>query len=357
MDPRTNGWAAGDHHFHLNYGGQYQLDPEDLLPILRGEDMDVATPLLANLHNRFGDQPFWSWNHLGERPLIRFGQEVRSHFLGHVGLVGIRDLFWPWVWGPGYQVYGREDRTNAEPLRFAREQGGLSVYVHPVSRPGPFAEENPPIPLELIADAVLGDLDAIEVVCLWSDELGTSDVWYRLLNLGIPIAPSAGTDAMTDFFRTMALGTTRVYVRPEGPFGWDSYLAALRAGRSFVTNGPLLDFHVANASPGEVVQSGQLPWTLELYSAVPVEKVEILVNGTPVWTGEGLREAGKPRSPARSPYRQAAGSPLGRTAAQLLAGRRWTATPSGTAHRSGSAASAARTRQRSANPPASCCAR
>jgi TolB protein len=194
-DPRSAGWYAGDHHFHLNYGGQYRLEPEDLLPILRGEGMDVATPLVANLHDRFGEQGFWGWKTEGEPPLIEFGQEVRSHFLGHVMLMGIEQLFWPWIWGPGYQVYGADDRTNAQALQHARRQDGMGIYVHPVSRPDPFAQETPPIPLELIPDAVLGDLDGIELVCLWSDELGTAEVWYRILNLGIPVVPTAGTDA------------------------------------------------------------------------------------------------------------------------------------------------------------------
>lgn len=292
-DPRSAGWYAGDHHFHLNYGGQYRLEPEDLLPILRGEGMDVATPLVANLHDRFGEQGFWGWKTGGEPPLIEFGQEVRSHFLGHVMLMGIEQLFWPWIWGPGYQVYGADDRTNAQALQHARRQDGMGIYVHPVSRPDPFAQETPPIPLELIPDAVLGDMDGIELVCLWSDELGTADVWYRILNLGIPVVPTAGTDAMTDFFRTMALGTTRVYVRPEGEFSHQSYLAGLKAGRSFATNGPLLDFRLAGSEPGAVVQPGQAPWTLELYSAVPVERVEILVNGQVAWSGEGLRQPGR----------------------------------------------------------------
>lgn len=291
-DPRAEGWYTGDHHFHLNYGGQYDLDPEDVLPILRGEGLDVGTPVLANLHNRLLDQYLWGWERT-ERPLIEFAQEVRSHFLGHVALIGTEELFWPWIWGPGYQVFGRDDRTNAEPLRFARAQGALNLYVHPVSRPGPFAAENPGIPLELIPDAVLGDLDAIELVCLWSDELGTSDVWYRILNLGVPVVPSAGTDAMTDFFRTMALGTTRVYVRPEGAFDFDSYLAGLKAGRSFVTNGPMLDFRVGGSQPGATVPGGRASWTLELASAVPVERVEVLVNGEVAWSGPGLSAPGR----------------------------------------------------------------
>ena len=73
-DARAAGWVSGEHHFHLNYGGPYDLAPADLVPMMRGEALDVATPLLANLHNRFEDQDLWGWERAGEGPLIRFGQ-------------------------------------------------------------------------------------------------------------------------------------------------------------------------------------------------------------------------------------------------------------------------------------------
>ena len=94
-DARASGWSSGEHHFHLNYGGPYDLSPDDLTPMMLGEALDFATPLLANLHNRFEDQDLWTWRHSGGPPFIRFGQEVRSHFLGHLGLIEIDDLFWP----------------------------------------------------------------------------------------------------------------------------------------------------------------------------------------------------------------------------------------------------------------------
>ena len=99
-DARAGGWSSGEHHFHLNYGGLYDLSPEDLAPMMLGEALDFATPLLANLHNRFEDQDLWTWQHSGGPPFVRFGQEVRSHFLGHLGLIEIDDLFWPWCGGP-----------------------------------------------------------------------------------------------------------------------------------------------------------------------------------------------------------------------------------------------------------------
>ncbi len=294
--PQEHGWFSGDHHFHLNYGGPYELAPEHLLPMLKGEDLDVATPQLANLHNRFQDLGWWQWRKLDSPPLIAFAQEVRSHFLGHLGLVGTSTVYWPWYWGPGYPSYGRDDRPNAEALAHARQQGGVGFYVHPVSHPEPFSEQGlSSIPVNLVVDAVLGDLDALEVACLWSDEGGTSQVWHRFLNLGIPVAPSAGTDAFPNFYRSMNVGATRVYVRPEGPLNMSSYLAALRAGRSFVTNGPMLDFRVADAQPGDAIaaHSGQVSWALEVYSALPFQELEILVNGQPVWSEGGLSEPGQ----------------------------------------------------------------
>lgn len=300
-DSRAAGWLSGDHHFHLNYGGQYRLSPDDLFPMLAGEALDVATPLLANLHNRFEDQALFGWERAGGLPLVKFAQEVRSHFLGHLGLLGTETLHWPWIWGPGYQVYGADDRANSDVLAFARAQGGLAGYVHPFSGRDPFSPEGKTqVPVMLAADGVLGNMDWLEVSCLWSDELGTSELWYRFLNLGIPIALEAGTDVMNNFYRTMAVGTTRIYVHTGGRANWDAYWSGLRAGRSFVTTGPMIEFTVSGVRPGDVVNgtrgsgSGvrETPWRLELRTAVPVDRVEVLVNGEIVWSGDGLRQAG-----------------------------------------------------------------
>ncbi len=304
-DARAAGWVSGEHHFHLNYGGPYDMAPADLVPMMRGEALDVATPLLANLHDRFEDQDLWGWERAGDPPLVRFGQEVRAHFLGHVGLIGIGDFFWPWVWGPGYQVYGTDDRENAEALNHARARGGLGYYVHPVNARNaeraqpwsevPFGELAPGVPVELVADAVLGDLDALEVVCLWSDETATAQVWHRFLNLGIPVAPSAGTDVMTNFFRTMAVGTARVYAMTGGELNWPTYMAALRKGRTFVTNGPFLEFRLEGEGPGGAVAPGPASWTLDLSSAGSVARVDVLVNGAAVWRSGGLDAPGARR--------------------------------------------------------------
>jgi TolB protein len=296
-NPASEGWRSADLHSHLNYGGPYLLTPEDILLDMQAEALDLSTPQLANLHTRFMDVEWWNWRRTSEPPMIAFAQEVRSHFLGHVGVVGADSLFWPWYYGPGYPVYDNLDLPNSVALQFARARGGINSYVHPVSGRNPFPQTGAPagLPLELVPDALAGDVDTLEIACLWSDELGTSEAWYRLLNLGLPIAPSAGSDTMHNFYRTMAIGSTRVYAKPEGAMNLTSFLQAVRRGRSFVTNGPMVKFSVGDAEAGGSINAapGQaIEWKLDAWAALPVETVEILVNGQVAWSGKGLEAAG-----------------------------------------------------------------
>ncbi len=290
--PENDGWYSGDLHSHLNYGGPYLLTPEDIVLDMRGEMLDLSTPQLANLHTRFNDVEWWNWRRT-EIPMIHFAQEVRSHFLGHVGVVGADSLFFPWYNGPGYPVYNQIDLPNSNVLQFARNHGGMNSYVHPVSTNNPFPANGEPngLPLELVPDALLGDVDTLEVACLWSDEIGTSEAWYRLLNLGLPIAPSAGSDTMHNFYRTMPIGSTRVYAKPDGAMNLQNFLTAVKKGRSFVTNGPMMKFTAKGKESGEVMAAanGQsIEWKIEAFSAIPVEKVEIIVNGKVAWSGKGF---------------------------------------------------------------------
>ncbi len=323
---RANGWLSGEHHFHLNYGGPYVLEPEALITMGLAEELDVLTPMLANLAQRFEDQPLFAYKHVKAKPWIVWSQEVRSHFFGHVGILNASALFWPWIWGPsGYDVHDHDDRPNAEALDWARSHGGLNTYVHPVSDSSPFAFDDPRgIPTGFVADAVLGKLDAIELACLWSDERGTTDLWYRVLNAGIPLAITAGTDAMNNLYRTMAIGTARVYVHPDKPGDVRSYFSALKAGRSFVSTGPMLDFHVGTAGPGQVIKrgSGSTSYTLDLHSAVAVDTVEIIVNGAVV------ERLGRPAAPGSQHYTGTVQLPVGGWVAARVAGaptRAWPA--------------------------------
>jgi len=288
---KQNGWYAADNHFHLNYGGTYQLNPQDIKIDLKAEEIDIAFPLVANLGNRFLEQELLDWKDK-ELPIISFGQEVRSHFLGHLNLIGIDELYWPWVWGPYYDIYAKEDRLNADPLRFVSEKGGLGGYVHPVSVKDPFgAGGASSVPIELTADVVLGEVDMLEVGCLWTDEIGTAALWHEFLNLGIPVSLSAGSDVMNDLYRTMAIGATRVYVKPDGEFSLETYLDAIKNGKSFVSNGPQIIFSVDGKEVGDIITSNKkkLKWELNVHSPVAYDLVEVFVNGDVVWSNKSKK--------------------------------------------------------------------
>ncbi len=291
-NPATDGWYSADLHSHLNYGGPYLLTPEDIVLDMQGEMLDLNTPQLANLHTRFNDLEWWNWRKT-TLPQIHFAQEVRSHFLGHVAIVGADSLFYPWYNGPGYPVYSQIDLPNSAALQFARKHGGINSYVHPVANNNPFPADGEPtgLPLELVPDALLGDVDTLEIACLWSDEIGTSEVWYRLLNLGLKITPSAGSDTMQNLYRTMPIGSTRVYAKPDGPMNLQKFLTAVKKGKSFVTNGPLMKFTAGNKEAGDVITATndpQIDWKIEAFSPIPVEKIEIVVNGKVAWSGTGF---------------------------------------------------------------------
>jgi hypothetical protein len=89
--------------------------------------LDVATPLIGSLANRFENADYWSWRELDSPPLIRFGQEVRPS-LGHTGLIGDETFFWPWTYGAGTQLYAHDDVSNIDPL--SHTQRGRHRHVH-----------------------------------------------------------------------------------------------------------------------------------------------------------------------------------------------------------------------------------
>jgi hypothetical protein len=78
------------------------------------------------------------------------------------------------------------------------------------------------------------------------------DVWYELLNLGIPVTPTAGTDFPCGPWSMP--GRERFYTRVEGRLARESWLEGIRRGRTFVTNGPLLSLRVEDAEIGDTLE-------------------------------------------------------------------------------------------------------
>ena len=101
------------------------------------------------------------------------------------------------------------------------------------------------------------------------------DSFYRYLNAGLAVPFSTGTDwFMYDF--------SRAYVRIEGELTAARWLKALAAGRSVITNGPLLELRVANRLPGDTLQLTK-PETIAIAARgtgrVNFERIELIRNG------------------------------------------------------------------------------
>jgi len=122
----------------------------------------------------------------------------------------------------------------------------------------------------------------------FSDHKATAEVWYRLLNLGFRIPAGGGTDATANNAAPIRghVGMDRVYVKvPLGPIDRkmvDHWFEALSQGRTFATNGPLLEFAMGDAVVGDDLhrKEGQtVSFKASLRSIVPVDRLEIVCDG------------------------------------------------------------------------------
>jgi len=298
-DAETAGFVSADHHVHLNGSGVHELELEDLLLPMQGEDLDFAAPMAWNQYNRFVDA-----ERIGQKATAPDGatawltQEVRSDYHGHIGMIGATEAFEPWFFGPTTPVYGNRDLHNGLVNPFATAQGALATYVHPVGGDSdPFADLTANgLPYELIVDGVLSEGIGIELVCQWTSPLGTAQAWYRFLNIGRSMPATSGTDMMANFYRAPAIGTARSYVpSTDAQDGYAAAVDRVRSGEGFVTTGPALLFEVDGRTPGSTVLHGSQGWSIDLISVRPVERVEIIVNGRVVQTLEGFGGAGRKR--------------------------------------------------------------
>lgn len=108
------------------------------------------------------------------------------------------------------------------------------------------------------------------------------DLYYAFLNAGFDIAPSAGSASS---FLQNPNGYNRIYVRLMGTeeLSFDTWLAALRRGRNFVTNGPLLRCTANGEQVGARFAfaggGGSLSLSCDVRSAGALDRAEVIVGG------------------------------------------------------------------------------
>jgi hypothetical protein len=155
----------------------------------------------------------------------------------------------------------------------------LVGYVHPFDDE-PSTDKT--LTNELPADVANGKVDYMEIVG-FSDHKSTAAVWYRLLNLGYRIPAGSGTDAMANYADLRGpVGMNRVFLDTGGDQSPAAVLAALKAGRTFASNGPLLGLEVDGKHPGDVVSRARpetVHYRVALRSPVKVDHLELVQNG------------------------------------------------------------------------------
>lgn len=288
LDGSERRWVSADVHVHMNYGGHYRNTPSHLILQAQAEDLDIVENLIVNKEQRIPDI---AYSGRGVDPastsqnLVVHGQEFHTSYWGHLGLLGINGG----IILPGYAGYPNTAAaslapTNADVADLAHARGGLVGYVHPYEEePQPLTKPAHTDADELPVDVALGKVDYLEIVA-FSDHQATAGVWYRLLNLGFKIPAAGGTDAMADYATLRGpVGLNRVYASVvNGPLSSEAWLESLRQGRTFATNGPLLDFSLEGTPIGgtlNLARAGRAGFAARLYSIVPLDHAQVVCNG------------------------------------------------------------------------------
>ncbi|HND52717.1 MAG TPA: CehA/McbA family metallohydrolase, partial [Pirellulaceae bacterium] len=288
-DQRAAGWVSGENHIHANYGyGHWYNRPADMRLQCQGEDLTVANFMVANSD---GDGVYDREFFLGRpdplsnsRNVLYWNEEFRSTIWGHLTLLNLKRLVIPIFTGFRDTTHPHDAPTNADIADHVHDQDGHVNYTHPAhSLQDPYATAYSA--KELPLDVALGKVDSLDV--MGSNHQATLPLWYRLLNCGVRLPASAGTDCFLNRISSRLPGSDRVYVRCEGEFDYAKWVKNLRAGRTFVTNGPMLRFAVDGYESGDVLKldaSGKAQVRGEASSQYPLSALEVVVNGAVVMT-------------------------------------------------------------------------
>jgi hypothetical protein len=279
---REAGWVTADTHVHF-------LSPQTALLEGQAEGVNVVNLLASQWGEMFSNvTDFDGKTTIGAREfggdgefLVRVGTENRMHVLGHISLLGYsgRMINPLCTGGPSESAIGDpQEVIMAEWAHRCIDQGGLVVMPH---GPNPQGER--------AADIVLGLIHAQEMMTFnpfdaQINPYGVAD-WYRFLNLGYTVPICGGSDKMA---ASSLLGGVRTYTHlGDRDFTYENWMAATKAGNTFVTVGPLAELRVEGQMPGNKIHlpvTGgmvDVSWKVESTS-LPLDAIEIVVGGLTV---------------------------------------------------------------------------
>ena len=282
--PPGHKWYSGDVHVHY-------IDSSTALLEMKAEDVNVCNILISDFTEdqasfRGAPEPISDSLHI-----VYLNQEYRQDRLGHVNLLNLKKLI-----NPVKPIREYEYPLNIKAMDETHAQGGHVSWAHFAAWPaleGPLA-------------IVLKKVDAVELLCTidpFEEPVFVSHVvpdlrmnsglrlWYRLLNCGLKIPTSAGTDKMSNW---VTVGANRVYASIKGEFSYQRWIDALDRGNSFITNSPMIFCTVDGKNPGDeinILKPGTVKIVAEVYTQIPVDRLEIIVNGEVI--AEKIMEKGQ----------------------------------------------------------------
>jgi hypothetical protein len=269
------GWHPGNTHIHYDEKEErpderLRLDPrvEDLrmtaVSILKRWDLEYASnKYVPGMLTEFSSAHHYVQCGEENRHNAREGSHTPGY--GHIMLLSIRNVVEPVSRGLLVDAFDPDYPPLSYACDDAHRQGGIVIWCHNG------------VGMEAPVAAALGKVDAFNLFDPhWMDP--EYDIYYRMLNAGIKLPASTGSD----WFISSA---NRVYVHTGAAFDYEQWLQALKDGRTFITNGPALSLSVQGEGPGTEIEArpGQRLSTLVTWkSHYPVTRVEVLFNGNVV---------------------------------------------------------------------------
>jgi hypothetical protein len=283
VDMPAGGWYSAESHMHI------PRPLKELNPIIskwmQAEDLHVANLLEYGGPGGMGSSPQFAHGPDGLYQegdyLLAAGQEnPRTRTLGHAIILGARTkIHMPETYFV-YRSFWQE----------AKRQNALAGVAHG-NAGGGFAIDFP--------DSLLSFIEVLQ------QHRGLYDGWYLMLNSGFRLSPIAGTDYSCERHNAPSLnalpGRERFYVRIDGRLTYATWLEGLARGRTFVTNGPVLELKLAGKEIGDEVVLKKAG-SLDLEATVRfdpardhVERLEIIENGTVLRTFTAKEKPGEIR--------------------------------------------------------------
>lgn len=291
IDPPKYHWYSGDHHVHAAGCSHYQnptegVRPDDMVRQIQGEKLNVGAVLTWGPCYYYQKQFFSGKDDPLSKPnqLMHYDLEVSgfpSSHAGHLVLLGLTD-----------QDYPHCLRIDQWPtwdlpiLRWAKSQGALVGFAHSGWGLAVKSQELPNYEIpgfdSIGANEYIVDVthpDAVDFISTMDTPYPWElNIWYHTLNVGFRTRVSGETDfpCITD----ARVGQGRVYAKVDGPLSYTAWLEALRAGRSYVSDGRshLMDFSVNSVEVGTRASEVKLAGKDTVHATV---KVAAYLNPTP----------------------------------------------------------------------------